>query len=122
VSTVPLREIAQSNLEPVLALSIAPTQKRFVGSAADALRDVDEIPHAKPWDRAVYADDEPVGFVLSGNVTPEPPRIIGPWSLWKLLVDERHQGQGTVARPSDSSLGGLRERRRRAADELCRGG
>jgi diamine N-acetyltransferase len=32
--------------------------------------------------------------MLSWNVTPEPPRIIGPWFLWKLLVDKRHQGRG----------------------------
>jgi diamine N-acetyltransferase len=32
--------------------------------------------------------------MLSWNVTPRPPRIIGPWFLWKLLVDERHQGRG----------------------------
>ena len=37
----------------------------------------------------------PVGFVmLSWNVVPQPPRIIGPWFLWKLLVDERHQHRG----------------------------
>ena len=31
--------------------------------------------------------------MLSWNVTPDPPRIIGPWFLWKLLIDERHQGR-----------------------------
>jgi GNAT superfamily N-acetyltransferase len=95
VNKVTLREITESNFEAVLALRVTPTQERFVGTVADALRDADEIPEAKPWYRAVYAGDEPVGFVmLSWNVTPEPPRIIGPWFLWKLLVDERHQGQG----------------------------
>ena len=49
----------------------------------------------EPWFRAIYADDLPVGFVmLSWNVTPEPPRIIGPWFLWKILIDERHQRRG----------------------------
>src|SRR4051794_35098791 len=32
--------------------------------------------------------------MLSWNVTPDPPRIIGPWFLWKLLIDQRHQGCG----------------------------
>jgi hypothetical protein len=32
--------------------------------------------------------------MLSWNVTPDPPRIIGPWFLWKLLIDERHQRRG----------------------------
>jgi diamine N-acetyltransferase len=95
VSIVTLREITESNLEAVLALGVPPTQERFVGTVADALRDAREIPEAKAWFRAVCADDEPVGFVmLSWNVTPDPPRIIGPWFLWKLLVDEHRQGEG----------------------------
>jgi diamine N-acetyltransferase len=32
--------------------------------------------------------------MLSWNVTPQPPDIIGPWFAWKLIVDERHQGRG----------------------------
>ena len=32
--------------------------------------------------------------MLSWNVIPDPPRIIGPWFLWKLLIDERHQRRG----------------------------
>ena len=95
VSDVTIREIREANLQAVLALGVGPTQERFVGTVADALRDADEIPEAKPWYRAVYADDEPVGFVmLSWDVTPDPPRIIGPWFLWKLLVDEQRQGEG----------------------------
>jgi hypothetical protein len=32
-----------------------------------------------------------VGFVMvSWNVEPQPPEIIGPWFLWKLLIDQRH--------------------------------
>jgi len=66
-----------------------------VGSVRDALEDAAEYPQANPWYRAVYADDEPIGFVmLSWDVEPQPPEIIGPWFLWKLLIGERHHGQG----------------------------
>jgi len=27
-------------------------------------------------------------------VPPQPPEIIGPWFLWKLLIDERYQARG----------------------------
>ena len=95
MSRVALREITDSNLGAVLALRVAPAQERFVGTVAGALEDAREIPEAKPWYRAVYADDDPVGFVmLSWHVTPDPPVIIGPWFLWKILIDERHQGRG----------------------------
>src|SRR5438093_337621 len=95
VAAVTLREITDENRDAVLALRVAPAQKRFVGTVAGALTDAREIPEGKPWYRAIYADDQPVGFVmLSWNVTPAPPRIIGPWFLWKLLIDGRHQRRG----------------------------
>jgi len=92
---ISLREITDANREAVLALSVAPEQRRFVGSVAEALEDAVEIPEGNAWPRAIYADSEPVGLVmLSWNVTPDPPRIIGPWFLWKLIVDQGHQRQG----------------------------
>jgi GNAT superfamily N-acetyltransferase len=78
-----------------VALRVAPEQERFVGSVRGALDDAAEYPQANPWYRAVYAGDEPVGFVMvSWNVPPQPPNIIGPWFLWKLLIDQRYQGCG----------------------------
>ena len=32
--------------------------------------------------------------MLSWDVEPQPPQIIGPWFLWKLLIDLRYQGRG----------------------------
>jgi diamine N-acetyltransferase len=32
--------------------------------------------------------------MVSWNVDPQPPEIIGPWFLWKLLIDERFQDRG----------------------------
>jgi GNAT superfamily N-acetyltransferase len=92
---VELREITDQNRDAVLALRVAAGQERFVASVRASLLDASEYPQANPWYRAVYAAGEPVGFVmLSWNVTPRPPEIIGPWFLWRLLVDERHQGRG----------------------------
>jgi diamine N-acetyltransferase len=93
--SVTLREIDDGNRDSVLALRVAPEQSRFVGSVARALEDAAEYPEANAWYRAIYADEEPVGFVmLSWDVTPVPGVIIGPWFLWKLLIDERHQRRG----------------------------
>ncbi len=92
---VTLDEITDRNREAVLALRVAPRQERFVGSARSALAEAARYPLAKPWYRAVYTGGEPVGFVMvSWDVEPQPPEIIGPWFLWKLLIDERHQGRG----------------------------
>jgi diamine N-acetyltransferase len=92
---VTLREIDDDNRDAVLALSVAPEQERFVSSVRASLADAAAYPHANPWYRAVYDDGEPVGFVMvSWNVTPRPPHLIGPWFLWKLLIDRRYQGRG----------------------------
>jgi diamine N-acetyltransferase len=93
---VTLREFTDVNREVVLALRVAPEQERFVGgSVQNALADAAEYPQAKPWYRVIYAGDEPIGFVMiSWNCEPQPPEIIGPWFLWKLLIDKRYQGRG----------------------------
>jgi GNAT superfamily N-acetyltransferase len=95
VNAVTLRELTDGNRDAVLALKVAPAQQRFVGTVDGALLDAAEIPEGNPWYRAIYAGDEPVGFImLSWNVIPRPPRIIGPWFLWKLIIDERRQRHG----------------------------
>lgn len=91
---VELREISDANRPAVTALRVAPGQERFVDAVEESLAEAAETPEAKPWYRAVYAGEEPVGFVmLSWNVTPAP-GILGPWFLWRLLIDERHQRRG----------------------------
>ena len=93
--TISLREITEDNAGSVRALRTRPDQKRFVSSVVDSLAEAAEVPEANPWVRAVYTDDQPVGFVmLAWNVDPQPPGIIGPWFLWKLLIDHRHQRLG----------------------------
>jgi GNAT superfamily N-acetyltransferase len=93
--TITLRQITEDNARAVLALRLGPGQERFVTSVTDSLTEADEHPEGNPWFRAVYADELPVGFVmLSWDVEPQPPDIHGPWFLWKLLIDHRHQGRG----------------------------
>ncbi len=93
--TITLREITEDNREAVLAVRTTPEQEQFVSTVADSLEEAVEYPEGSPWFRGVYADDQPVGFVmLSWDCVPRPPDINGPWFLWKLLIDHRHQRQG----------------------------
>ena len=95
MASIELREITDTNRGAVVAIHAGPAEGRFVSSVADSLEEAAGTPEGNPWYRAVYLEGEPVGFVmLSWNVTPQPPDIIGPWFLWKLIVDERHQGRG----------------------------
>lgn len=93
--SVSLRKIDDTNRTAVLALRVASKQEQFVGTVREALADAQAYPQANPWVRAIYAEDVPVGFVMiSWNVGPDPPSIIGPWFLWKLLIDSRYQRKG----------------------------
>ena len=95
MTAIELREVTEANRDDVVAIHAGPAEGRFVSSVADSIAEAVETPEGSPWYRAVYLEGEPVGFVmLSWDVTPQPPDIIGPWFLWKLLVDERHQGRG----------------------------
>ena len=93
--TVTLREITELNRAAVEALSVTDEQRFYVADVATSLREAVEYPEAKAWYRAVYADDEPVGFVMiSDGITSHDPTLIGPYYLWRLLVDHRFQGLG----------------------------
>jgi uncharacterized protein YdhG (YjbR/CyaY superfamily)/GNAT superfamily N-acetyltransferase len=93
--TIHLRKITDANRDAVRALRVRPDQTRFVASVSRSLADAAATPQANPWYRAIYRDDEPVGFVLlSWNVPPDRPGILGRYFLWRLLIDARHQGQG----------------------------
>jgi GNAT superfamily N-acetyltransferase len=95
VTSIELREVTDANRAAVLAIHAGPAEGCFVSSVVDSIEEAAESPEGNPWYRAVDLDGEPVGFVmLSWDVTPDPPDIIGPWFLWKLLVDERQQGRG----------------------------
>jgi diamine N-acetyltransferase len=63
-ASVQLRELTAVNRESVLALHVLPDQRRFVGTVAGALIEAADHPQANPWYRAIYAGEEPVGFVM----------------------------------------------------------
>ena len=95
VPHVTLREITPDLERAVLALRVAPAQEKFVSGVAQSFVDAAEEPDAHPWIRAIVADEVPVGFVMmSWDVVPVPGRLWGPYFLWRLLVDQRHQRQG----------------------------
>ncbi|USX52524.1 GNAT family N-acetyltransferase [Lentzea sp. HUAS12] len=89
-----LVEITETNRDAVVALRVHPSQERFVASVERSFRDARENPEAKPWFRAVCDGDTPVGFVmLCWDLVPRP-GLLGPFFLWRLLVDAEHQGRG----------------------------
>jgi diamine N-acetyltransferase len=92
---VTLREITPANEAAVRALAVAPGQELFVDSVSESLEEAGASPDARPWFRAIYAGEEPVGFVmLSYDVPPAHPSYPWRYYLWRILIDARHQRRG----------------------------
>lgn len=84
---VTLREVDEDNVRAIIDLSVAEDQTDFVAPNAVSLAQA--YVASKAWVRAVYAGDEPVGFVMLSD-DDEKPR----YYLWRFMIDQRHQGRG----------------------------
>jgi diamine N-acetyltransferase len=89
---VSLHPLTDSNRQAIEALRVSPGQEGFVSTVAQSLAEAAEHPGAQALYWAVYDDDTPVGFVMIADEVASPEYV--PHYLWKLLIDERHQGRG----------------------------
>lgn len=87
MAEVELREITKNTVRQILAIGVADNQRHLVAPTAVSIAQAYFEP--KAWFRAIYADDEPVGFImlLDDDETPT-------YFLWRLLVGAEHQGNG----------------------------
>jgi diamine N-acetyltransferase len=86
---VSLREITADTVVTICKLSdtLVEPQKRMVAPNAISIAQAHFSEHA--WFRAIYADDEPVGFIMLYDNPDEPT-----YFLWRLMVAGPHQGKG----------------------------
>jgi diamine N-acetyltransferase len=90
---VSLRHITADTVGAVIKLAVAPEQQGFVASNAVSLAQA--LFSDEAWYRAIYADDDLVGFVMLSDETlkrepPAEPNI----GLWRLMIDHKHQRRG----------------------------
>lgn len=85
---VELREITKDNIEQVLSLEVYDHQRDFVSTTAHSLAQA-WVYNDTAFPYAVYSDNIPVGFVMLGYY-----EIKDQYTLWKFLIDKRHQGKG----------------------------
>lgn len=91
---VTLREVTAESVRAICALEVAPEQRGFVAPNAVSIAQAHFEPSA--WFRAVYAGEEPVGFVmLYENQEKEE------YFLWRFMVAAEHQGNGYGKRALD---------------------
>jgi diamine N-acetyltransferase len=90
---VELREITSETVRAVIKLAVDPGQAGFVAPNAVSLSQA--LFSDEAWYRAIYADDDMVGFVMLADETlkaepPAEPNI----GLWRLMIDAKHQRRG----------------------------
>jgi diamine N-acetyltransferase len=95
VAGVHLRAVTNDNRAAVEALSVTAQQSDYVAGVAESIVEAAEYPDAKPAYWGLYDGETPVGFVMiSDGITVENPSYLGPYYLWRLLVDQGQQGRG----------------------------
>ena len=98
--TVQLRDIVtEDDVEAVMGLRRGPGQDRYLGSMISHFEDAIADARACPRMWSVHDGDELVGFVMISDDIPQSTldaddEVVGPYYLWRLLIDERHQGRG----------------------------
>ncbi len=121
MATVELRDIVtEADREAALSLRVAPGQEHFVASVAESLRDAARYPEALARFWAAYDGDDIVGFAMisdgiAEDVLASDPTLVGPYFLWRLLIDERHQRRGYGTAILDAVVDYVRSR---GGDEL----
>ncbi len=84
---VELREITAETVRTICGLDVAEEQRGYVAPVAVSIAQAHFEPRATF--RAIYAGDEPVGFILWRD-DDKPDTAY----LWRFMIDRRHQGKG----------------------------
>ena len=87
-----LREVTKETVRTIIDLEVAEDQNQLVAPNAWSIAEAYFEP--KAWFRAIYADEEPVGFIMLLD-DPDEPR----YYLWRMMLGADHQrkGYGTQA-------------------------
>jgi diamine N-acetyltransferase len=97
---IELRDIVtDEDRAAALALELDPGQDRFVASVAESFDDAEREPRAVPRYWAVNDGSRVVGFVMISDGIPAgrlamDGDLLGPYFLWRLLIDRRYQRRG----------------------------
>jgi len=101
---VHLREVTRDNLREILHLKVAPEQERFVASNAISIAQA-YFYRDQAWFRGIYDGDAPVGFLMLDD-EPAKPR----YTLWRFMIDYRHQRQGFGSQALELLFGHVKTR------------
>jgi diamine N-acetyltransferase len=112
---IELREIStEADWDAVMGLDRGPGPVHHINAIDSIRREAVEDARAmpKPWAIHDAATGELVGFTMISDNIPEPMDgdLVGPYMLWKLLIDARHQRWGYGQATIDAVIGYVRGR------------
>lgn len=84
---VTLREITRETVWPIMTIEVAENQGHLV--APNSMSIAEAYFEPKVWSRAIYADEEPVGFIMLFD-DPDTSK----YYLWRMMIAEGQQRQG----------------------------
>ena len=116
MAVVQLRDVeTEADRAAVMTLRRGRGQERYLGSMASHFEDAVQDARACPRMWSVHDADQLVGFVMISDGIPAErlaadQDLVGPYFLWRLLIDERFQGRGYGAATIDAVVAYLRTR------------
>jgi histidinol dehydrogenase len=87
-----VRPVDKANVDAVLALQVAPGQRRLVASVERSLAQVAHEPRGRAL--AFFDGDSAVGMMLLYDARQDDEKPANQLYVWRLLVDARHQRRG----------------------------
>jgi len=87
-----VREVTDENVDTLLRLSVAPSQAKLVAPVAGSIAQASVRPPGRPL--GLYDGDTPVGFLLLWDARRDPDDPADELYVWRLMIDEAHQGKG----------------------------
>ena len=99
-----LKPVTKDNLDKVLSLAVHDSQKGFVSTTAESLAEA-YVYQETAFPFAVYSDGEIVGFIMMGYYEAKQY-----YTLWKLLIDRKHQHKGYGRKALELGISFLKDR------------
>jgi diamine N-acetyltransferase len=94
MAEVTLREVTKETVRAVMDLEVAENQGHLVAPNSMSIAEAYFEPRA--WFRAIYADDDPVGFIMLYD-DPDTPK----YYLWRMMLADGQQRKGYGKRAMD---------------------
>lgn len=108
---ISIKAVTKENYESICLLDVSDEQEKYVASNTWSL--VEAAYNENYTVRAIYCDDDPVGFFMW--VQESPIRI----SIWRFMIDQHHQNKGIGRQALSLALTEIKQTQSIIEIEIC---